>query len=554
MILDLVARLRGGGPGLDHHDRAQLRPRPAVLRPGQPDPGRRDHVRQARRPRRRSRSSTRSWSRSTGARGWPPTAPSGGAERWPTRASSASTSARSPGARVVVRASDGAELGSAVHEYPHAVIERELPASGERLPPQWALQDPEDYVEVLRAGGARRRRGGGRRARATSSASRPTSPPARRCRCCADGTPLCRVAGFRGPPARVPEAVEAPRRPGARPTASTRSPTSAASRGWRATAGGSPPSGSSPRRCRCSRRTRRSTTRMDRWIEGADWIVWQLCGAETRNACTAGYKGILQDGRYPSRGLPARARRALRRLRRRPSSRRRCSPLGARAGGLTAAGGRRGPGCPRASPSRSATSTRTSPRRPRRRVEPGQMLAVMGTSTCHIMNGDDARRGARACAASCDGGIVPGLWGYEAGQSGVGDIFALVRRATRAAALPRRGARSAASTCTTHLSELAGEQEVGEHGLVALDWHNGNRSVLVDHELSGLIVGLTLATRAEDVYRALIEATAFGTRTILEAFARRRRAGERAVRRRRADQEPGDHADLRRRRRGCRCT
>jgi L-ribulokinase len=68
------------------------------------------------------------------------------------------------------------------------------------------------------------------------------------------------------------------------------------------------------------------------------------------------------------------------------------------------------------------------------------------------------------------------------------------------------------------LTELAAGQAVGEHGLIALDWHNGNRSVLVNHELSGCIVGLTLATRPEDVYRALIEATAFGTRTIIEAF------------------------------------
>ncbi|GGG03485.1 hypothetical protein GCM10007304_17010 [Rhodococcoides trifolii] len=69
-----------------------------------------------------------------------------------------------------------------------------------------------------------------------------------------------------------------------------------------------------------------------------------------------------------------------------------------------------------------------------------------------------------------------------------------------------------------YLTELAGNQRVGEHGLVALDWHNGNRSVLVDHELSGLVVGTTLATTPEDTYRALLEATAFGTRVIVEAF------------------------------------
>ena len=69
-----------------------------------------------------------------------------------------------------------------------------------------------------------------------------------------------------------------------------------------------------------------------------------------------------------------------------------------------------------------------------------------------------------------------------------------------------------------HLTALAAAQAVGEHGLVALDWHSGNRSVLVDHELSGLVVGQTLATRPEDVYRALLEATAFGTRAIVETF------------------------------------
>jgi L-ribulokinase len=69
-----------------------------------------------------------------------------------------------------------------------------------------------------------------------------------------------------------------------------------------------------------------------------------------------------------------------------------------------------------------------------------------------------------------------------------------------------------------YLTELASRQAIGEHGLIALDWHSGNRSVLVDHELSGIVVGQTLATRPEDTYRALLEATAFGTRTIVDAF------------------------------------
>jgi len=95
------------------------------------------------------------------------------------------------------------------------------------------------------------------------------------------------------------------------------------------------------------------------------------------------------------------------------------------------------------------------------------------------------------------------LRGFEAGQSGVGDIFAHYVPPTY-----------------THeqLTELAARQRPGEHGLLVLDWHSGNRSVLVDHELSGLVLGETLATRPEDVYRAVIEATAYGTRVIVDAF------------------------------------
>jgi L-ribulokinase len=144
------------------------------------------------------------------------------------------------------------------------------------------------------------------------------------------------------------------------------------------------------------------------------------------------------------------------------------------------------------------------------------MLAVMGTSTCHIMNGEVLGPVPGMCGV-VDGGVVPGLWGYEAGQSGVGDIFAwFVDNAVPPAY--HDAARAAGVDLHTYLSELAGRQRVGQHGLVVLDWHSGNRSILVDHELSGLILGLTLATRPEDIYRALFEATAFGTRKIIEAF------------------------------------
>jgi L-ribulokinase len=144
------------------------------------------------------------------------------------------------------------------------------------------------------------------------------------------------------------------------------------------------------------------------------------------------------------------------------------------------------------------------------------MLMIMGTSTCHVMNADTLSEVPGMCGV-VRGGIVPGLWGYEAGQSGVGDIFGwFVEQG-----VPARYAEAAESRgVSLHelLSEMSAGQAVGEHGLIALDWHSGNRSVLVDHDLSGLVAGLTLATRPEDIYRALVEATAFGTRTIVESF------------------------------------
>ena len=149
-------------------------------------------------------------------------------------------------------------------------------------------------------------------------------------------------------------------------------------------------------------------------------------------------------------------------------------------------------------------------------IEPGHMLAVMGTSTCHVMNGDHLAEVPGMCGV-VEGGITPGLYGFEAGQSGVGDIFGwFVERQVP----PDYHAEAQQRGISVHryLSELASDQEVGQHGLVALDWHSGNRSVLVDHELSGVLVGTTLGTRPEDIYRALIEATAFGTRKIVDSF------------------------------------
>jgi L-ribulokinase len=416
------------------------------------------------------------------------------------------------GRAVVVRVEDGAELGSAVHEFPHAVIERELPASGARLPPQWALQDPDDYLEVLReavpaavaVAGIAPEQVIGIATDFTASTPMPVL---------ADATPLCRVPEFADRPHAYPKLWKHHAAQGQ----ADRINALAEERGepWLARYGGRISSEwEFAKALQVLEEDAEVYERMDRWVEGADWIIWQLSGVETRNKCTAGYKAIHQDGHYPSEDyLRALDERFGDFVSQKISGE--LAELGTRAGGLTAQAAE-WTGLPEgiAVAVGNVDAHVTAPAA--RAIEPGQMLAVMGTSTCHVMNADELAEVPGMCGV-VRGGIVPDLWGYEAGQTGVGDIFGWF---VDNAVPPRYHdeAREHGLDVHGYLSQLAGEQEVGEHGLIALDWSNGNRSVLVDHELSGLIVGLTLSTEAPDIYRALIEATAFGTRKIIETF------------------------------------
>jgi L-ribulokinase len=115
-------------------------------------------------------------------------------------------------------------------------------------------------------------------------------------------------------------------------------------------------------------------------------------------------------------------------------------------------------------------------------------------------------------------GFLPGVFCYEAGQSATGDIFAWFGK-QGVPPVYHEAAKRQGLNLLTYLEAEAAKQRPGEHGLLALDWWNGCRSTLMDAELSGLIVGATLATTAVDIFRALIEATAFGTRKIVETFA-----------------------------------
>src|SRR6185503_6816831 len=147
---------------------------------------------------------------------------------------------------------------------------------------------------------------------------------------------------------------------------------------------------------------------------------------------------------------------------------------------------------------------------------PGKLVMIIGTSTCHLLLGETRQDVEGICGAVQDG-VVSGWWGYEAGQAGVGDLFAwYVTHGVPE--YVQTEAKKAGLSVYQLLDQRAAALRPGESGLLALDWWNGCRSVLMDSDLSGLLLGATLGTRPHEIYRALIEATAFGTRKIIDAF------------------------------------
>lgn len=416
------------------------------------------------------------------------------------------------GRAVVVRVRDGAELGSAVHHYADGVIDERLPGSDKPLPPEWALQNPDDYIATFQnAVPAALRESGidpadviGVGIDFTACTMLPVK---------ADGTPLSRLPEWRDNPHAW---VKLWKHHAAQPEADQINATAREmGRGWLERYGGKISSEwFFSKVLQILNEAPEIYHAADRMLEAADWVVWQLCGQETRNTCTAGYKAIYQDGTYPDKEYLAALHPELVNVVEEKMSTE-LAPLGGRAGDLTeeAAGWMSlQPGIAVAVANVDAHVTVPAARV----VEPGRMVMIMGTSTCHMVLDDSLQEVPGMCGV-VDGGIIPGMYGYEAGQSGVGDIFAWF---VDNAVPPEyhEAAKAAGLDLHAYLEAEAAKQKPGEHGLLALDWWNGNRSVLVDVDLSGLLIGATLATKAPDIYRALIESTAYGTRVIIEAF------------------------------------
>ncbi len=417
------------------------------------------------------------------------------------------------GRSMLVDVSDGREVATAVYAYSNSVIDERLPESGVQLEPDWALQDPQDYIRtfqitipaVLKQSGIDPADVIGVGVDFTACTMLPVK---------ADGTPLCNLPEFRNKPHAW---VKLWKHHAAQPEADKINATALAmGEDWLERYGGKVSSEwFFSKALQIVNEAPEIYAAADRLLEAADWVVWQLTGLETRNSCTAGYKALWSKRQgFPQKAYFAALNPLLENVIDEKMTRE-ISPIGDKAGGLTAqaaqwTGLKAGTAVAIANVDAHVAVPATTV------VEPGRMVMIMGTSTCHMVLGTEEHLVPGICGYVEDG-ILPGLFGYEAGQSCVGDHFAWFTENCVPGSYEREAEKRGINIHQL-LEEKAAQLKPGESGLLALDWWNGNRSVLVDADLTGLLIGASLLTKPEEIYRALIEATAYGTRVIVEAL------------------------------------
>ncbi len=417
------------------------------------------------------------------------------------------------GRAVLVDLSDGREVADHVTPYPHHVIDERLPGSGIKLEHDWALQHPGDYLDVLRRSvPAVLQESGidpadviGIGIDFTACTMLPVD---------AQGQPL----SFDPALADNPHSwVKLWKHHAAQPEADKINAI-AAERGeaFLARYGGKISSEWMIAKVwQILDEAPEIYEKADLFLEATDWVIAQMTGNIVRNSCTAGYKAIWhkQDG-YPSKEYFKALDPRLEDLTD-TKLRGDVIPLGTNAGGLLPEMAEMmglTPGIAVAVGNVDAHAAVPAVGV----VSPGKLVMAMGTSICHMLLGTEEKQVEGMCGVVEDG-IIPGLYGYEAGQSAVGDIFEwYVEEALPA--YVKEAAEKEGLTVHQWLEREAAAYQPGQTGLLALDWWNGNRSVLVDTDLTGMILGMTLLTKPQEIYRALLEATAFGTRKIIDAF------------------------------------
>lgn len=416
------------------------------------------------------------------------------------------------GRAVLVDARNGEVIAQAVKEYTHGVMDEYLP-DGTKLGPDWALEHPQDYIEVLeitipevlKISGISPDDVIGLAIDFTACTMLPVDK---------EGMPLCFHEEWKS----VPHAWLKLWKHHAAQAQANRLNEIAKERGedFLARYGGKISSEwMFPKIMQILEEAPEIYEKADRFMEATDWVTMQMTGKETRNACTAGYKAMWHKQKgYPGKEFFKALNPRLENVIEEKMSMDIYS-LGTKAGELTQAFAEK-TGLP-AGTAVGVANVDAHVSLPAVGItEPGKMLMIIGTSTCDILMGTDEKIVPGMCGVVEDG-VLPGFFGYEAGQSCVGDHFEwFVKNCVPKSYYEEAGERN----INIHqlLTERAEKLRVGESGLLALDWWNGNRSVLVDVDLTGLMLGMTLTTKPEEMYRALIEATAFGKNIIIENF------------------------------------
>lgn len=417
------------------------------------------------------------------------------------------------GRTVLVDIETGEELAIAVKIYPHGVMDEYLPDGTTKLAQDFALQHPQDYLDVLsetipaviKASKVKAEDVIGIGIDFTACTMLPTLK---------DGTPLCFLENYKTNPhsyvklwkhhAAQDEANKLNKIAEERGEDFLKRYGGKISSEWLV-----------PKVWQILNEAPEVYKTADKFMEATDWVIMQLCGEEKRNSCTAGYKAIWhkQSG-YPSKEFFKALDPALENLIEEKLSTD-IYPIGAKAGEITEKASKLTGLLPGTAVAVANVDAHVAV--PAVGItDEAKLLMIMGTSTCHILLGTEEKLVPGMCGVVEDG-VIPGYKGYEAGQSCVGDHFEwFVENCVPAVYVKEAADRK----LNIHelLTEKASKLKVGESGLLALDWWNGNRSVLVDVDLTGMILGCTLLTKPEEMYRALIEATAYGTRMIVETF------------------------------------
>ncbi|MGM9642096.1 MAG: ribulokinase [Eubacteriales bacterium] len=415
------------------------------------------------------------------------------------------------GRALLVDVADGREVASVVMDYPHAVIDEVLPASGEVLPVNWALEDPRDYLLVLEY--------------LIPALCKEAAIKAEQIvgigidfTCCtvlpikADGTPLCALPEFEK---NKHAYVKLWKHHASQPYADRMNEV-AAERGedFPKYFGGKISSEwLFPKLLQTHKEAPEVTAAADYYIEAGDWLNLLLTGNQRRSYLFASYKAeYLPDRGYPSDeylaavdpDLPGLAHRLLDAP---------VVPLGECVGRVTAEAAARfglaeGTAVATAIPDAHVAAPAVG------LVAPGEIYGIFGTSNCYFTLSELYRDVPGICGVVPDG-LMPGFYGLEAGLCCVGDHFAWVTE-NLATSEDRAEADALGIPLIQLLVRRAAAKRPGQTGLLALDWWNGNRNILVDGDLCGMLVGMTLRTKTEDILRALIEATAFATKVIID--------------------------------------